>query len=131
MIGKLSDIKYMEVVDLTKEGKCISCGNCCSSLLYLSKNEYKAIERYVRKKKIKPHHHDKAPLANRDGVIDLICPFRDSISRKCTIYDKRPEICRRFVCNKSIEEIERNKIEIAQGRHIFNMWDFFGGKNDI
>ena len=57
MIGTIEQmIKDMEhgVYDFTKDGKCSSCGSCCSNYLPLSSKELKEIKRYVKKAYIQP-----------------------------------------------------------------------------
>ena len=50
MIGTLEEtIREMKngVYDFTDNGKCTSCGQCCSAILPLSKKEIKEILRYI------------------------------------------------------------------------------------
>lgn len=59
MIGTIEQmIKDMEhgVYDFTKDGKCSSCGSCCSRYLPISEKELKTIKRYVKKHHIKPQN---------------------------------------------------------------------------
>lgn len=76
MIGKMQEIiKNMKsgVYDFTVDGKCSSCGACCSNALPLSGKEIKEIKRYVKKRRIKEQKH-LAPVKN--NTLDLTCPFR-------------------------------------------------------
>ena len=41
------------IQDFTKDGKCSSCGQCCSNLLPLSNNEIRKIKEYIKKHGIK------------------------------------------------------------------------------
>lgn len=131
MVGTLNEvIKEMKsgVYNYTdKDGNCTRCGNCCSALLPLSTKEYKEIERYVRKHKIKPCDHSKGlPTTVKPGF-DYVCPFRDSIKRICTIYDSKakPLICESFKCDKPQKQIEIEQELIAKKRYVVNMWCFF------
>lgn len=102
-----SDMKH-GIYNFTKNGKCSSCGNCCTALLPMKKEELKAIKRYVKRKHIKAVKHEAVDL-------DLSCPFRDDEKRICMIYEVRPFICKTFVCNKP-----QNKIEWERDRLSFD-----------
>lgn len=84
MIGTLE--KYMKdmengTFDLTENGKCTGCGECCSNLLPITDAEIRKIKAYM---KLKQQKHGVAPL--RAGF-DIKCPFLDeSKEKKCTIY---------------------------------------------
>lgn len=73
-------------------GQCSNCGRCCADMLPLTKKDIQIVKSYVKNNKIKPF------------AIDLLdpmrCPFRDAVNKKCIIYEKRPTICRNFICNK-------------------------------
>ena len=97
-----NDVKH-GVYNFTKDGKCVSCGNCCTAILPVTKEEIKAIKRYVKRKHIKPVvHPGKAD-------IDLTCPFRNDEKKICNIYEVRPTICRDFKCDKPQKMIEETK----------------------
>ena len=59
------------VYNFTDNGKCTCCGNCCTALLPMKKEELKAIQRYVKRKHINIEKHDGCD-------VDLTCPFRDN-----------------------------------------------------
>lgn len=88
--------------DFTDHGTCTGCGECCSCLLPVTKEEINRILDYIKKHKIKPH---KLPVTDSSSTIDLTCPFLDDTkpSEKCVIYEVRPEICRLYKCDKSPE----------------------------
>lgn len=109
MIGSMQEIinnMKSGIYDFTVDGKCSSCGACCSNVLPLSGKEIKEIKRYVKKHRIKEQKHI-APVKN--NTLDLTCPFRDDINRKCLIYDIRPGICRDFQCDKTPKGIQTSK----------------------
>ena len=113
-----------KVSDFTIDGKCSNCGNCCNALLPISDKEIKIIKNYVNSKKIKPvviNH----PIAH---LIDLTCPFRDDLNKKCLIYEVRPLVCKQFICNKP-NEYSKLYIEAIKGTkyNLTNMQDLFGG----
>ena len=85
------------VHDYTKNGRCVGCGACCSSLLPLSDKDIKRIKTYMERNDIKER---KRITPSAKPVIDLTCPFRDNVEKKCTIYPVRPDICRSFRCDR-------------------------------
>lgn len=95
----VSMINDMEdgVTDFTDNGKCIGCGNCCSDLLPIMDREIVVIKKYIKTNNIK-ESKTVYPFAFQPTV-NLMCPFRDNVNRKCTIYEVRPEICRQFKCD--------------------------------
>lgn len=100
-IGTLEQVrKDMEhgVYDMTDNGKCIGCGNCCSNLLPMTEKEIEIIRRYIKKHNIKECKHG-IPLAN--SIIDMTCPFLNTGKKteKCTIYPVKPFICTAFICS--------------------------------
>ena len=113
------------VTDFTTNGRCSGCGQCCSSVLPLSRREVERIHTYCRTHKVKEQH--------RHGVqgIDMTCPFRDEAGRRCLIYEVRPEICRAFTCNQSMDEIRRQKrLFHASRRVVFMRAEFFDNTTD-
>ena len=85
------------VHDLTCNGECTQCGNCCSNLLPMTEDEIATIHKYIRKHHIKEHRHNY-PTAT--PTMDITCPFLndDKSKEKCEIYSVRPRICREFIC---------------------------------
>lgn len=96
-----NDVKH-GVYNFTKDGKCVSCGNCCTAILPVTKEELKAIKRYIKRKHIKP-------VKNINVDLDLTCPFRNDTEKKCNIYEVRPAICRDFKCDKPQKMIDGTK----------------------
>lgn len=129
MIGSMQEIinnMKSGIYDFTVDGKCSSCGACCSNVLPLSGKEIKEIKRYVKKHRIKEQKH-LAPMAN--NILDLTCPFRDDINRKCLIYDIRPGICRDFQCDKAPKGIQASKELYHKKHQIVDLREeFFGGE---
>lgn len=93
MLREFSDGTY----DLTCNGKCTQCGECCSNLLPMTDSEIKTIREYIKANGIKEHKH-LLPLVT--PTIDMTCPFlnSDKDKEKCEIYSVRPKICRNFIC---------------------------------
>ena len=84
------------VHDLTCNGECTQCGNCCSNLLPMTEEEIATIRKYIKVHHIREYRHNY-PIAI---TTDATCPFLDDDKRceKCTIYEVRPKICRDFIC---------------------------------
>lgn len=128
MIGTLAETyKAMKngIYDFTKDGKCSSCGACCSAFLPLSKREIKEIKRYIKKHDIKPCDHKNGAPCATDIDFDLTCPFRDNVNRVCTIYSIRPLICRDFVCCNTKNQIKPSDGLFNTTRTVVDMWGFF------
>ena len=98
----LRDMKH-GVYNFTDNGKCTCCGNCCTALLPVTKEELKIIKRYIKRKHIKPVVH------SGKVDIDLTCPFRNDVEKKCNVYEVRPAICRDFKCDKPQKMINGTK----------------------
>lgn len=96
------------VTDFTQNGKCSNCGECCSNLLPLSEREIRTIKSYIKRNKIKEQRHNA-----RVGT-DMTCPFRDEANKKCLIYSVRPQICRSFMCNHDVKDIEKKQSSFPQ-----------------
>lgn len=114
-----NDVKH-GVYNFTKDGKCVSCGNCCTAILPVTKEEIKAIKRYVKRKHIKP-------VKNFNVDLDLTCPFRNNTEKKCNIYEVRPTICRDFKCDKPQKLIDETKEKYNYDNrfHTVNMRSIF------
>lgn len=122
------DYSLMQIVDNTDNGRCSSCGECCSNMLPLSDIEKERIRLYIKANGIKEQRH-VYPTAN--PVFDMTCPFRDELNRKCLIYSIRPEICRRFICNRS-EKAERDKAELyARCSGTMMRQEFYGSEEGV
>ena len=72
--------------NLTQNGKCTGCGNCCSNLLPMTDEEIEVIRKYIKRFHIKEQKRNM-PLA--EPMLDLMCPFLDNSKKceKCTIYE--------------------------------------------
>ena len=94
MLKEFSDGTY----DLTDNGKCTQCGNCCSNFLVMTDTEIETIHKYIKKHNIKEHRHI-LPLV--EPTLDLTCPFLNDSkpNEKCDIYEVRPRVCRDFICD--------------------------------
>jgi len=108
-----------------KDGKCSSCGECCGSAPYpFTLEDIKRVKEYVIKNNIKPHE-----IVNGD-VIDMSCAMFDHHTKRCMVYEVRPEICRKFTCDycnkhgkieiKDAVIIKNNKMVVASMDSLFN-----------
>ena len=62
----------------------------------------------------------------------MTCPFRDEANKKCLIYDVRPQICKQFVCNHTIEDIKKSRLDFHKtNRVVFMRNEFFGNPEDV
>ena len=111
--------KDLSVTNFTCKGKCSGCGNCCGDILHLNKSEIKIIDNYVKKHKIK--ETKRCLLVDYDNT----CPFRDNINKKCKIYEVRPEICRVYKCDKTPEEVYKNREFTNNKKLVRSMRDLF------
>lgn len=107
-----------KVEDFTIDGKCSNCGQCCADMLPVSKKEMNKIKHYVRKHNIKPYLRT---VVLAEKTVDFRCPFRDDSKKQCNIYDVRPEICRKFICNQSEETILKNRNLISSRNKTISM----------
>lgn len=115
----------MTITNFTNNGKCSSCGACCSDILPISESEVQKIKVYIKKHNIKEKRH-------LTQAYDVTCPFRDDVKNICTIYEVRPEICREFKCDHTIENIKQAKLEIhKKHRIVFMRNEFFGNSETI
>ena len=114
----LNDMKH-GVYNFTKDGKCTKCGNCCTALLPMTKEEFKTIQRYVKRKHIQ--------IVRHTGGIDLTCPFRNDELGICMVYEFRPQICRDFVCDKPQKKIDETKERYSYDNRfrIYNLREIF------
>lgn len=104
------------VTDLTCNGVCSQCGNCCTNMLPLTEKEFKQLKSIVKRTKMKPHTFNNVLMVT--PAIDMTCPFLDN-NNKCRIYNERPTVCRSFICSEgdmsvlnkmSFEELARLQI---------------------
>lgn len=115
----------MNITNFTNNGKCSSCGACCSDILPISESEVQQIKAYIKKHDIKERRH-------LTSAKDITCPFRDDAKNICTIYEVRPEICRAFKCDHTIEDIKKSKLNFHEkNRVVFMRKEFFGNGEDV
>lgn len=118
----------LQVVDCSKEGRCSDCGQCCGNLLPVNFQEIERIRKYIKKHRIQACQHF-APLSGYRG--SMLCPFRDNLAKRCTIYPVRPGICKTFFCGKPKAEIVADRAAAYQrcSLEIDMRATFFGGES--
>jgi uncharacterized protein len=95
-----------------KESLCKSChADCCAMLLEVTINDlvrlnlctedeaagsHKKLFKRLRKEKILMSYRDGTGLFMMQSKANGDCQFLDSRTRLCTVYDKRPDVCRKF-----------------------------------
>lgn len=126
---KMRDDFRNGVYDLTDNGKCTQCGECCSNFLPVSKREIEEIKRYIKKRKVKERKHF-LPLVNPQ--IDATCPFLriDRKTERCNIYSVRPAICRWFKCDEPSGALKHTEEILKEPRFLVSMREVFYVKND-
>ena len=98
-----NDETQPRVVDMTKDGKCSLCGECCTNILLATDAEVHNVKEYVKKHNIKPTNWNVKTatsvlgLARREA--SNVCPFLGE-DKLCKIYKSRFSLCRRFDCAK-------------------------------
>lgn len=119
----------LNITDCSENGQCSNCGQCCNNLLPLNFQEIERIRKFVKKHNVQPCAHF-APYSEFAG--DMICPFRDSAAKRCTIYPVRPKICRTFFCGDPKEKIaaEREATYRRCSMEVDMRATFFGSDND-
>jgi Fe-S-cluster containining protein len=113
----MEDLKSRDLINVTNHccnGVCSNCGECCTDIIPLTKNEVKNIRAYIKK------HNIKERVYMDDTTFDFRCPFyiKDS-DKHCAIYPVRPLICQKFKCNQDKSVIASNK-ELLSMRADYN-----------
>lgn len=106
----------MKLNNYTICGKCSNCGECCSDILHLDKDEIKRIDNYLKEHKI---------VQNNKEENNLNCPFRNDVLKKCDIYEVRPYICQIFKCNTSSKEAKFKRDELNKNKKPRSMTELF------
>lgn len=132
MIGTIQDVisdMNHGLYNLTKDGKCTGCGQCCSNVLPLTSGEIRQIKRYIKSHGIKEQKHTFPAVLAKPVAYDMTCPFLDDSREKdkCTIYKVRPGICRCFLCSEPHGMIEYPEM-FAETRIPVDMRETFFGK---
>lgn len=98
----------MEISNNYCNGECSRCGECCAIGLPITRKEEKEIRKYIKKNNIKKQEIYN-PITN---TLFARCCFYNPKKKICEIYPVRPEICRKFCCTQSQEDIQKQKAAI-------------------
>lgn len=114
-----------EPIDMSRNGRCSRCGQCCPSVVCVSDAELARLAE--RAKTVKP----VIDLAGTTGAaIYARCPFlirRKGLPAFCQAYEDRPRICRAFSCSKNNQEnAERYIGDGGEPEPAVNLWNLFG-----
>ena len=103
--------------DLTCNGKCTKCGECCGNILPIDQEDADRIIDYVIKHQIFPQRQILFMCQK------LQCPyFTGKKDGGCSIYEARPKICRYYQCN--IKAISMEEFKTMSEVIPVDMWDF-------
>ena len=115
----------VEVVDNTMFGRCSNCGECCSNFIPMTKDEIASIHKYMNV------HPEITEQRHPDAEFDMTCPFRDNEHKKCLIYEVRPQVCRTFICNKPLNQLKKEKLEMHhRAKECMMRHEFFGSDEE-
>lgn len=102
-----SDMKFE---NKTCNHKCSCCGECCTSMIPITKKELMIIKKYVKDNNIKGNY-----LSTESGQnLYAFCPFLNKETHKCNIYAVRPYVCRNFKCDKNKETLIKERNDYSQ-----------------
>ena len=114
---------------------CNNCNDCCSMGAMLLKSEYESLRKYLKKdpagRKVYSEAIKMIKKNETPTCVYWICLFSNN-SKKCSIYYRRPLICREFHCSAElatdfdktiyedqehyiIKDLFRNRIRIKKG----------------
>ncbi|MGL5176122.1 MAG: YkgJ family cysteine cluster protein [Cetobacterium sp.] len=99
-------IEYMAgdgSVNLSPDGNCNSCNECCSILSPVSPKELQVLKRLFTRKIEKNYY--KHLIHYKGEGIPSICPFSCYETKKCLIYSLRPTVCKKYHCNPDYAKI--------------------------
>jgi Fe-S-cluster containining protein len=87
---------------------CDNCNDCCTMMAILKEDEYNQLLDLIScDKKIKKYTLDKI-IEYRDSLfknntLNWMC-FLSNNDKKCMIYEHRPDICKKFHCDSTLNE---------------------------
>lgn len=115
------------VTDLTHNGQCSRCGQCCGSLLPVTDAEMQTLREHIRRNGITPS------VPNKDTFVTLQCPLLQpatavSPHAVCKAYNARPAICRVFRCDQTEQQTAGMLHHTLHGDipdDLQNLWSLF------
>ena len=100
--------KEDNIKDMTCNGNCSRCGNCCGLFIPFNDEDLPKIKKYVKQHNIKQENR----LNIMTGQFEARCCFYDKVNKKCNIYEVRPYVCRDFICNRKNWRDKRDEYEM-------------------
>lgn len=99
----MSRMKHMpNEKDLSVNKRCVKCNACCTVNLPLFDDEFEKLKSYIE------DEENNIITGFRQiqsmGGYYLMCPFSDTETKRCQIYEERPTVCRIYHCNLSEKE---------------------------
>ncbi len=96
-----------EITDFNNSN-CEYCNACCSMLTPLEEDEYKNLHKFLigtqKGVKILKEGWKIYDKHLKKGIIYFDCLFSEPTTKKCKIYDMRPNVCRSFHCSEDLCE---------------------------
>lgn len=90
------------MTNLTKNGVCSRCGQCCSNFIPLTQDEKIHLQKICKETDV-----EVQIKTLEDGRVFMLCPFLichpETNTTSCSIYNDRPSICKIFKCDKKIK----------------------------
>jgi Fe-S-cluster containining protein len=128
--GKISDLVKVDLyTQHCVDGKCSGCGDCCIDLLPLTDAELEQLKKYANEHNLKEHRHS---LFFDKKAIDLTCPFRNNETKQCDVYAVRPQICREFICSKSLDTAKNDRDSLSASRITCSLrYEVFGNRESL
>ena len=109
--------------------KCIGCGECCTDLLPTTRREIVRLRDYAKKHQLKEH---RLPAGAALESVDLTCPFRNEMTKRCDVYPVRPLICRAFICSRTLQAARKTRDLVQSDRDIHSLrWEIFKNPESI
>lgn len=92
------------IVLCDEDGNCNGCKDCCTLVTPITKEEYKFLKKKISKKHIRQYLKNQLSIQKKgmEGI-DISCFFH--IDGKCTIYNTRPLVCKKFHCREDLNEM--------------------------
>lgn len=111
------------------DGHCIGCGECCTDLLPTTRREIVRLRDYAKKHQMKEH---RLPAGAALESVDLTCPFRNEMTKRCEVYPVRPLICRAFICSRTLQAARKTRDLVQSDRDIHSLrWEIFKNPESI
>lgn len=109
---------------------CHSCNECCSIQTLITEEEFLRLKDYFESdangRLIYKNAKNRLKRYIRQSVAYLMCPFTDEQTKKCRIYENRPQICRCFHCNPiDVEKSKQVKKQILSSGTVYELSDLF------